>query len=264
MTSTRSEGGLGRRRKAQGSAVQRTTRPEEEEEEGEGEEWGPVKGKEAAGGMKFKRKEATPPGLAKRVSSVETGDIEPQELSSEEEEGEEEEEGAAPSVVESSVVVLEEVITPRRECAFPRAVKRSMNAVAPITCLMKLAEMQNPPPMVQVPEYLSPERYFTQDYLVALDDLQEEGVNARLDLSPLELLNPPKGKERDMFHSKGEGRGRLEAIPDLVPLPGCMKELVKLATRPMPAGGLSDGTRRAPLMHLEVEIRDAIGVAALR
>ena len=77
---------------------------------------------------------------------METEDIEPQELSSDEEEGEEEEEGAAPSVVESSVVVLEEVITPRRECAFPRAVKTSMNAVAPVTCLMKLAEMQNPPP----------------------------------------------------------------------------------------------------------------------
>ena len=153
--------------------------------------------------------------------------------------------------MESSVVELEEVITPRRECAFPRAVKTSMNAVAPVTCLMKLAEMPNPPPVVRVPEYLSPERYFTQDYLVALDDLQEEGVNARMDLSPLELLNTPKWKERDVFHSKGKGRGRLEAIPDLVPLAGCMKELVKLANRAMPTGGQSDGTRGAARMHLE-------------
>ena len=105
------------------------------------------------------------------MSPVETEDIEPEELSSDEEEGEEEEEGVAPSVVESSVVELEEVMTPRSECAFPRAVKTSMNAVAPITCLMKLAEMPNPPPVVRVPEYLSPERYFTQDYLVALDVL---------------------------------------------------------------------------------------------
>ena len=172
MTSTRSVGGLGRRRKAPGSAGKRTTRPEGEEE---GEEWGPVKGKCAAGGKKLKRKEATLPPVAKRVSPVETEDIEPQELRSDDEEGEEEEEGAAPSVVESSVGELEEVITPRRECAFPRAVKTSMNAVAPVTCLMKLAEMSNPPPVVRVPEYLSPDTYFTQDYLVALDDLQEEG-----------------------------------------------------------------------------------------
>ena len=118
-----------------------------------------------------------------------------QELASEGE-GEQEEEGAAPNVAESSVVVLEEVIKPRGECAFPRAVKKSMNAIAPVPGLMKLAELQNPAPMVRVPEYLSPESYFTEDYLVALDDLQEEGVNARLDLSPLELLNPPAGKER--------------------------------------------------------------------
>ena len=73
--------------------MKRTIRPEEEEEEGEGEEWGPVKGKGAAGGKKSKRKEATPPAVAKRVSPVETGEIEPQELTSDEEEGEEEEEG---------------------------------------------------------------------------------------------------------------------------------------------------------------------------
>ena len=112
---------------------------------------------------------------------------------------------------------LEEVVKPRSECAFPRAVKTSMNVGALLTCLMMLAEMPNQSQVVRVPEYLSPERYLTQDYLVALDDLQEEGVNARMDLSPLELLNPPKVKERNVFHLKEKGRGRLEAIPDLVP-----------------------------------------------
>ena len=68
------------------------------------EEWGAVKGKSAAGGKKPKRKEATPPTVAKRGSPVETGDIEPQDLNSDEEEGEEKEEGFATRVVESSVV----------------------------------------------------------------------------------------------------------------------------------------------------------------
>ena len=84
--------------------MKRTTRPEEEEAEEEGEEWGPVKGKGAAGRKKIKRKEAMPPAAAKRESPVETEDIEPQELSSDEGEGEEEEEGVASSVLESIVV----------------------------------------------------------------------------------------------------------------------------------------------------------------
>ena len=78
------------------------------------------------------------------------------------------------------------------EWSFARTVKTRLNTVARITCLMKLAELQNPPHMVRVPEYPIPKRYFTQDYFVALD---ENGVNKRLDLTLMELLNPPAGKD---------------------------------------------------------------------
>ena len=70
------------------------------------------------------------------------------------------------------------------------------------------------------------------------------------------------GKDRDGFHLNLRDRADLRGVPNLVPLARWMKDLAKLANRAMSTGGLSDGPRRPALLHLELEIGDAVGAAA--
>ena len=180
------------------------------------------------------------------------------------EEGQEEEVGQEQrvdidltSTVAQTVQTLEELTDPRQQGAFPRALKARLNAVAPIISLIRLIKREPPTLDIHVPEYLSPERYFTQEYLVAVEDVQEKGVNARVDWSPMKVLEAKteEGVVRDVLHLKESGREG--AFPDLAPLAKRMKKLVRIVNRHMPTEGCADAARRASLMHLELELRDS-------
>ena len=168
------------------------------------------------------------------------------------------------SSVAQTVQMLEELVDPRQVGAFPRALKARLNAVAPIISLILLTKREPPSPDIIVPEYLSPERYFTQEYFVAVEDVQEKGANARVDWSPMKVLEAKtaEGVVRDVFHLKDSGRQG--AYPDLAPLAKRMKKLVRIVNKHMPTEGCADASRHAGLMHLEVELRGALGEAEFR
>ena len=86
-----------------------------------------------------------------------------------------------------TVQILDDVVKPRQAGAFPRALKARLNAVASIISLIRFSKREPPTPDIQVPEYLSLERYFTQEYLVAAEDVQETGPNARVDWAPMSV-----------------------------------------------------------------------------
>ena len=67
---------------------------------------------------------------------------------------------------------------------------------------------------------------------------------------------------RDVLHLKESGREG--AFPDLAPLAKRMKKLARIVNRHMPTEGCADAARRASLMPLEVELRDALGEAEFR
>ena len=149
------------------------------------------------------------------------------------------------SSVAQTVQMLEELVDPRQVGAFPRALKARLNAVAPIISLIRLTKREPPTPDVHVPEYLSPERYFTQEYFVAVEDVQEKGANARVDWSPMKVLEAKtaEGVVREVSHLKDSGREG--AFPDLAPLAKRMKKLVQIVNKHMPTEGCADAARRA-------------------
>ena len=194
----------------------------------------------------------------------------PREEEGEGEEVEEEEEEAGQeqrvdidltSSVAQTVQTLEELTEPREQGAFPKALKARLNAVAPIISLIRLTKREPPTPDIHVPEYLSPERYFTAEYFLAVEDVQEKRVNERVDWSPMEALKATTddGTPRDVWHLKESGREG--AFPDLAPIEKRMKKLVRLVNKHMPTEGCADAARRAGIMHLEVQLRDALGEA---
>ena len=101
--------------------------------------------------------------------------------------------------------------------SFARAVNSSLNAVTPITWLMRLAELQNPPAMVRIPIGSHAGEVFYARLHCGPHELHENGANIRLESPSKDLLNPPAGREMEVLHRKWNGRGRLEPSPDLVP-----------------------------------------------
>ena len=78
---------------------------------------------------------------------------------------------------------------------------------------------------------------------------------------PMKRLDTPEGAGR--VASKVRQGGRAAAFPDLKPIQDRMPARIQLANREMPMEG-HDGGRRELLKHLEVELRDAIGIQLLR
>ena len=257
VTSTANEGQPGRRKKQSG--VKRAIGLEQSKEGSAGK--GATTPQAGEGGKRQKRKELTPPPVTPPVCSPPQGEAE-------EEEEEEEEVGQEPRVevdltssAAQTVQMLEDLVDPRQIGAFPKAWNSRLNAVAPIISLSRLRKREPPTPHIHVPELLSQERYFTQEYFVPLEDVQENGANARVDRSQMKVLEAKTAERvvRDVFRLKDSGREG--AFPDLAPLPKRMKKLVRIVNKHMPTEGWADASRRAELMHLEMELRGALGEA---
>ena len=160
VASTASEGQTGRRKKP--NAVKRAIGLEQSKEGSAGR--GATTPRAAEGGNRQKRKEPTPPPVTPPVPSPPQGEEEEVE-----DEEEEEEIGQEPRIdvdltssAAQSVQMLEKLVHPRQVGSFPRAMKARVNVVAPIISLIRLNKREPTTPYIPVPEYLSPERYFTQ------------------------------------------------------------------------------------------------------
>ena len=78
---------------------------------------------------------------------------------------------------------------------------------------MELVDLLNPPADLQEPTHLSVERYLSPDYQLVVDDVDEEGVNARVDFPPMAQLDQPaeKAKEASLVRQR---KGGAAAYPD--------------------------------------------------
>ena len=98
-------------------------------------------------------------------------------------------EGVAGTSVVPSVVVVGDTQAVRVEQAFEANEKAELDAVAPVMSVMGLFDLVDPPHGLQDVEYLSVERYFSSEYFVAIDEFDDGGANARVDLTPLARLD---------------------------------------------------------------------------
>ena len=83
-----------------------------------------------------------------------------------------------------------------------------------------------------MPEYITPERYFTHDNFLAVADVDEKRASARVDWTPMELLEKKNATPRDAYHLNESCREG--AFPDLAPVAKCMKKLVRLVNAQVP------------------------------
>ena len=175
---------------------------EEEEEEEEDPSWAIRPMAKGKGKGSKQRKAGTPPRMTPKVPSPTRASQEEEEEEQQALEGEEGEEasvimgaqeGAAGTSVFPSVVMVGDPQAVRVEQAFEANEKAELDAVAAVMPVMGLFDLVDPPHGLQEVEYLSVERYFSADYFTAIDDFDDGGENARVDLTPLARLDSPEG-----------------------------------------------------------------------
>ena len=88
-------------------------------------------------------------------------------------------------VVDTQAVRLEQAFDPNE--------KADLDGVAPVISVMGLVDLVDPPHGIQDVENVSSQRYFTPSYFMAIDDCDEGGANALVDVEPFARLDSPEG-----------------------------------------------------------------------